>query len=260
MSARNNAVGDLFAWFDNGNERNEFWWDDLDNGWGNDGPYGCPTDSLACSAWDHADCFFAGKNRLLAFDTAIDAVTRWDVVSQDSMAKCFVATSANMENTVVHELGHGFGMNHHDGPVSVMNKKPRVRNCRWAQGYRDAPMPDDVQGYLQYHKTYSGVIKNMSGTPWFRASDGFGTKWSVATRISGPNGSLNLTFNYTLHSYYRHATGDYVVQYYAVPINQTPPFNWTTKRFTLPTPLPVMTLVSGSGTTEYSRKWPSRCR
>jgi hypothetical protein len=240
---QNNNVGDIPRWFDTGNEKSELWWDT--------NPIVCSTPldlipvpgkpavgAYACTQYDHKDCFTWGKNEILAADIDINAAQRWDVVQQNSMLRCFTRTSGSMENTVMHEIGHAYGLSHSDDAASVMSaSKPRIRNCTFFNGYHDAIMPDDLQGYLQYHKSYSGTRINLSGTPWWVNSP-YGDLTSSTIMFADLNSaSQSVTLRYTLHSYYRHATGRYRVRYFLGEDVLPPTFNPSTGRYTFPASL-----------------------
>jgi hypothetical protein len=236
--------GGVPEWFDNGNELSEIWWESNP-----------PCDNAyACTAWDHATCVGWGNNRILAADIVVSGSSHWDIIEQNSMAKCFLRTSGSMESTVMHEIGHAYGLEHESARVSVMDpNKPRVRNCSFWNGYHDAVMPDDLQGYLQHHKSYSGTRRNLSGTPWWKAN-GLGHLTAepiVFSTLASPAQTVTLT--YTLHSYYRHATGNYAVSYRLREDIFGAGFNPSDGRYTFDASLPYVTTVS-SLSNEYSAR------
>jgi len=204
-------------WWDNGNEINEIWFRER-------GISG----AAASEYTDHATCFTPGTNRTLASDISINHVTAWTIVQQNTMERCFSGNLA-VEQVMVHELGHSYGLQHDESRISVMNvARPQARNCDVASGYHAYPMPDDYQGYLQYHKNYSGTRFNVAGTPWYKKG-GVGKIDQTNTPLKVSSLTAELQMDYTIHSYFAHAwgggTAQYGITFRAIPVNTTPVFD-----------------------------------
>jgi hypothetical protein len=207
------------SWVDDGNEINEEWFI----------PSGCDDDALACEYTDHADCFTSGNNRILATDIVINSSKPWAIIGQNTLSRCLQTTSHSLQNTTLHELGHSYGMKHDDARVSLMNVKPRVRNCNVGANFADYPHPDDFQGYLQYHKNYSGSRFNVAGTPWYK-SGSTATKDTIRQTVTASTPAA-WRMSYLFHSYYAHSGASIVIAYRAIPTSVTPTFNYTTKQW-----------------------------
>jgi hypothetical protein len=131
-----------------------------------------------------------------------------------------------MENTAIHEIGHSYGLDHNESRVSVMNTvKPRVRNCDASEGFRDYPMPDDFQGYLEYHKDYTGSRFNVAGTTWYKWDVAYAGTRDTVRMITNSQFSAYVTLVYTLHSYFAHAGSSIIISYRAIPTSSNPSYD-----------------------------------
>jgi hypothetical protein len=208
------------SWIDNGNEINEEWYVPNDP---------CDDNAMACEFTDHADCFTSGNNRTLASDIVINSANNWEIVLQNNLLRCLTVSERQLQNTAMHELGHSYGLKHHNSYPSLMNdQKPRVKNCDVAAGFHDYPMPDDFQGFLQYHKSYSGARFNLAGTPFYRASNGRGTFDSVGKFISSSSQYASWTVSFTYHSYFAHSGPNVPIIFRFIREGTIPTFNYST--------------------------------
>jgi len=154
---------------------------------------------------------------------------------------------------MLHELGHSYGLDHDESGIALMNlQKPRAKNCSAGVGYRGYPMPDDYQGYLQYHKSYSGTRYNVAGTPWYK-SGGFG-QLDYKTPIVSSSTPASFILKVTYHSFFAHKWNGgneyYAVRFWAVPDGTAPSFNRSTGLWTMPSGaqlLPYITYMTLPG-------------
>ena len=254
MRLRTSGIYCNSGWMDNTDQKNQIgiirptridWLDECD-----------VDDWIACVSRDHKDCFGWGDNQMLAADIAFDATLPWAIVSQDSLENCLLSTGYSIENTAIHELGHAYGLAHNEGGASVMNpSKPRIRNCDVSANFHDYPLPDDMGGYLEHHKGYSGAVYNVAGTPWFQAGATASiTKSEIPFTASGP-AFLNVPLTYSLHSFYPDRIAEYRVEYFWLPLDyntwqwRIPTFNASTKQWSMPGAkfAPEQTIVQNSG-------------
>ncbi len=201
------------GWFDNGDQVSKAWWDPSVPDCGDDDP-------LACASWDHKTCFFSGNNQILASDMVLDTNAGWPIIDQNSVADC-VNTGLAAEDTVIHEIGHMYGLAHEDSRIATMaSLKPRVKNCL-GTGFSNFHMPDDFQGLMQYHKGYSGSRFNLGGTAWYK-SGSTATIDRPRVNVTGSTSLVSTTFAFTLHSYFPHAGPNFTISYRLVPDGGAP--------------------------------------
>jgi hypothetical protein len=192
----------------------------------------CADDSLGCEQSDHYDCFGWGDNEMIASDIQINRSKPWQVIAQYDTVRCLQDAYYSVENTIMHELGHSYGLKHVDG-TSVMNpNKPRVRNCDVYRSFHDYPNPDDFGGFMEHHQGYSGNRYNVAGTPWYR-SGSTGTIDRRIINLDASHTSANVTFSYTLHSFYPNNIASYTVNYFFLGWT-LPTYNTSTKTWSTP--------------------------
>jgi hypothetical protein len=217
------------AWYDNGDQKNNSWWETTASIQGVGG--GCAS-ATACTSTDLATCILPyTSTRIIAADIAVSHQDVFGVVNQDTLVDCLRTTFVNHETMWLHEIGHAYGLDHDDATVSVMKTAigNLMRNCHTAQNFHNYPFPDDINGFMAHHKGYTGTKWNWAGTPWARQS-GMDTVQSVTHVVTSNTKSVSAIV--TIHSYY--GTGQTpTIRLFLVPTTTQPTFNFTTKVWTM---------------------------
>lgn len=218
--------------YDNGDERSQIGFvSSTDSDWME---AGCADDSYGCEQSDHYDCFGFGDNEMIASDIQINRSKAWSLIAQFDNVKCLSDVTASVENTAMHELGHAYGLSHTSGTSLMNTDKPRVRNCDVYRSFHDYPHPDDIGGFMEHHKGYTGSVYNLAGTPWYRPGATAVIDRPVVN-LDAAHPSANVTFSYTLHSFYPHTAPSFTVSYFFLGWT-LPTYNASTKQWTIPTP------------------------
>ena len=180
-------------------------------------------------------CAWPGLHtNILGFDIVHSTNYGFSVVDQDSISDCFKRLSdlqgaASLEHHMLHELGHAYGLNHHESAISVMNVTGRGHHtCHVAQGFSDFPYGDDMGGLMEYNEISGNPRFNTAGTPWVR----IGGDSEVDIQAYGvvPGDAVLRSVQFTAISSY----SDTYSASFRFVVADSAVFNWTTGGWSFP--------------------------
>lgn len=206
------------AWFRNGgrtsgNLDSRFWYENR----------AVTTSTCGASAWGcTGPRYHCGVQlEMRSADILINHELQWPVALIDDVQECVDVTDRAFPTTVLHEIGHGFMLDHPAYPMSLMyTEGRRVLPCKYGARITSFPTPDDMNGALSTNGT-NPSRPNFSGTAQYIGNSG-----NVEVDMLYAPEYLSTTIDstevtYTLFNYFR---GGHVVEVagYLIPTTTRP--------------------------------------
>lgn len=178
--SNNNAT----TWWDNGNELSEVkMYSQLNNMLGE--AWRDTTNCVGC--WGCHDHIIATDIKLL----------RQTIVAQDTLSDC-LSPNCSSEQTMQHEIGHAYGLDHFGAWASTMVESGCYHTCNRADSFHHQPMADDTKAVSKLYGRNVSAYYNLSGMHFDRNSDG-----TYTTKFNEVNHCGNtVTVNFTYFNHY----------------------------------------------------------